>query len=270
MLAQQSNLPVQAPTHQELGLADGFTLSSALPPNFVGHDVEKVFAWAKNLASNFEKGEFETTPQYQARVANFDQIIAPLTTKSILAFTHEISGSYDADKSEFKYQASYEKSNRLAPKPVFIELRRTTSNAGEYIASNAYGATVRVERKTLKVLELEITSADAFKAFDLDFAGSFDFYPTSPARCYFTLKMSPDEARAVIKNISVIYIGSVKAPLLTKAEKFLAAEMRSPIALTLNYERLQFTPFSMGFFNNKTGAIIGFMGESKTISATCF
>jgi|GEM_PF-4135154 len=83
--------------------------TDSLPLNFTGQDIETLFSKLRNLEVRLTKGEFETTTQYEKRIAEEIQkpIIDNLTLEdSFSLVTSRIRAEYDADTQKMKYLLS--------------------------------------------------------------------------------------------------------------------------------------------------------------------
>lgn len=141
--------------------------SIRITPDFLGHDLKAIIDVLTKRKEFFKKGEFETTQEFNERI-NREQIKPILGTVSLdskLAFVAQkyrrflldVKTSYDADSNLFSIEipSSYEGfiseaiingGDRLIGYEKGYSLDSQIVDLGTYKGSNAYGATVEVEK----------------------------------------------------------------------------------------------------------------------------
>jgi hypothetical protein len=107
--------PQPSPT-PSVNPAKGNNGADSLPPNFTGHDAETLFTQLSGLKKRLVKNEFETTSDYEKRVAQEKQkpILGNLTIRDTFSLViPNVRASYDADSQKMLFFLPVEK-NPLA------------------------------------------------------------------------------------------------------------------------------------------------------------
>lgn len=117
-------------------------IGQKLPPNYKGHDFQKIYA--KYFETLLGKGEFEKSDVYEKKLRsiNLDEIYAfAITDKENLEI------SYDPDSEVISVTIEPLSAYRLLPKTdggnsiwPFIVLKTTKKKVSSYVGSNAFGA----------------------------------------------------------------------------------------------------------------------------------
>lgn len=250
-----------------------YEVGESFPIGFVEHNPEVVFETAKKLSQKFAKDEFESTAKYQERISNTEDLIKPFSLSEKLAFPVNVTARYDADKElasvnlQFKRRVDRDASKNT----IAVDLKTIVRNSYAYTAMNAYGAKVEAESRKQDLIQIEFGMFEAYEYLGLLLDDSFKFQTSLYAECYVDFPMPPDVARGAIKNLSVIYVGKIVAPLLKSDSKFYAAELSDPVALTIDYQRLQLKPDSIYLINKNDGHILGEMGrDAASVASRCF
>jgi hypothetical protein len=241
-----------------------------LGPGFQGNDISAIYEAIKNSAALKPKSEFETTTQYEARRKSFaDQpIMGTLTLASALAFI--VSTDSPIYGAQFKYDAD---SQTLAftlegrsmtfyldsvhPELDTILIRSTELDSGTYIASNAFGAKVKVDKTY---------SRDNGVAFAKD---NWLFKSSESYSRKFTLlfTMTPDQARAVKENGRVLLICKLVDPWFSETVHGHEAKIDEPYDTTVSDNYLQAVPLQLWIFNQKTGEVLSRISELSVAKA---
>lgn len=141
-----------------------------LPPNFTGHNIKALYAELSKRQSRAEKGEFETTTEFESRVKREADapILGGLPVDSTLAFKlMNASGEtvYDADAQTLtlalalgKPIKEYESVEYMRELSVEYEIAKDT-----YQASNAMGAQIDVTRHRGKNYNLAFANFPTFQ-----------------------------------------------------------------------------------------------------------
>ncbi len=135
-----------------------FSVTSELPSNYFGNDPIELCDALKEIDGFKEKGEFETTEQYRSRLAAGGDrgLLGNLYIDSQLAFAFRPDlGNYDADAGtlQIKIDTGFRGwflSDNKKKEYSKIETRAKHYDRGEYVGSNAYGATVTVSRSSMR------------------------------------------------------------------------------------------------------------------------
>jgi hypothetical protein len=159
---------------------------TALPPNFAGDAIEGYFDLP-------QKGEFETSAQYQERLA------ARGVHKAISAFRlHQPAAKYDADRQVMTVSVStptvYEGYGREVPARAF-EVEEHVVRRREYEAGNAFGARALVEQSSV-VFYAVVAEAKKKLSFEELLAQNLDLALSIPIA----------EARESKANVAVLLV----------------------------------------------------------------
>lgn len=221
---------------------------------------------AKAKALNVEKDEFESTSQYEARMAAASEGLFPEVTAIELSFPSLTE--YDADKqmvtvSRFSLSSTCLLLETALPaaakaftfkKPpggyalgspycLVHEVERT--EGASYEASNSYGATVNVTPITIKQEGLY---------FGYGYVGQ-ELIPYSPTNDIFSFEAAPEEARSLKDNAVLVFGISPKAPFYVPGSYYIGAKIRSPQSLTFKLDLLATELICVGIGDRKTGRI---------------
>lgn len=92
-----------------------------------------------------KKGEFETSEEFAKRTANKDDILAPINTSDLYAFRIILQSKYDADTQAYTFDGSCDETSDGVW--VTCTVDNSTRENDTYIGSNAFGASVTVQRE---------------------------------------------------------------------------------------------------------------------------
>jgi hypothetical protein len=179
-----------------------------LLPEYNGADAEMLFS---ALAAIKDKGEFETTEQYKARIAAKDArpVIDSLYANSLLAFRFLVEEThYDADAQLLDAVAIRSNDDSLTTLELataksadgFIRVlpwRRDTIDLGTHDASNTLGETVEISKSMEFELDVELCR-EALNCVDLP-------------KDAFKVSMPPDAAEKAKSKIALLCIGHLQA-----------------------------------------------------------
>lgn len=195
-----------------------------LPSQFMPIDSAELYKAASRTLTAPEKSEFETTAQYEARIAALlrKPLLHGLSGNDDFAFVlkpsaRSISGplprQHDfltVDFLETKYDADSRQMSVSIPTDAEIgsdykwvsAMHRSVAYGTSYVGQNAFGVRRLVRKVDTDTLEMDVEDYDWLSA---DYT---DDYPNK----VFTLTVAPDQARALSGNIEVIMIGRLRAP----------------------------------------------------------
>ena len=239
--------------------------TSNLGQDFQGNDIAVLYEAIKNSPAFKEKSEFETTAQFETRRQSFKNqpILGGLTTASPLAFV--LPGDSPIYSPQFKYDAD---SQTLAftlegrsttfylesghPDFDTLVIRSTVLDRGTYIASNAFGAKVEVEKTY---------SRDNGVAFSKDnwlFRGSESGYLRKFTHLF---SMPPEQARALKDGGRVLLVCRLVDPWFRETVHGHEAKIDEPYETTVSDNYLQAIPEQLWIFNQKTGEVLSKLTE---------
>lgn len=251
VVPQPLPIPVTSSVKQNIGV-------SWLPPNFSGHNVETLFNQLFDLKERLVKSEFETTTQYEKRVAEEMQkpILDNLTIKDNFTLVFPSEVSYNADLQKMRFYLSvrtishFDKNHRKTAS----NLADVNPNYFPYLKPKIFfdgfnGVKLWEESKSL---ETEGTISrqidDLLKISKREF--NTDYFTAE-------ISLSIEEAKRIKNTIRVAII----------------VQFEEPYALTYhNYEKkyedewqqqLQVRLIDVYFFDQQTGKILAKMSEVK-------
>lgn len=177
------------------------------------------FAALHNRSVQLEKKEFETTAEHQARLADLDAALAPLSlSATYVFFPQDVSLQYDADKETYAPKLGVICSERYprGAEGIACKFAQITDRTYSYEGRNAFGTGAQVQSREGRTLYLDFPRAT--------FAGKrfrTRYWLRLPADCPVPL----DVARQFGSNgIRVGYVVSIREPKVLKGE----TEYQSP------------------------------------------
>lgn len=218
---------------------------SVLPENYSG--VEIISFYNKLSKSIQPKDEFETTDAYNKRVYNG----CPKEMFSFVKTTKYKGGGWDSFTSKYSpddgvltvsYGPARYHLTRTGYELGYIKLIRTNERENEYVASNAYGAKTTVSSYHGDEYGIKVINKKAFDTKE------------------FTIKLTPDEARAAKNDVSFLIIGKIEPsdnPLSITAtdSNYSSATIDCPVEYFYRLKLVCLKVYEVWVFNKKTGVI---------------
>jgi hypothetical protein len=234
--------------------------TSNLGPNFQGNDISALYHAIKIAPALKEKSEFETTIQFVARRQGFTDkpILGTLTAKDSLAFLlpseFRFGGprfEYDADSQTLEFALDGNSMTLFLdsqhPDLDTIRIKSTIIDTGKYMASNAFGAKVEIE-KTF--------SQDNGIAFSKN-SWLFRTSPNPYVREFKHLfSMPPEQARTLKQEGRLLLICRLENPWFRETVHGHEAKMDEPYQTTVSDYYLQAVPEQLWIFNQRTGEVL--------------
>jgi hypothetical protein len=161
-----------------------------LPPHFMGNDIIRLYK-AFAVLRTAEKGEFETTDQFNKRIelAESKLFMGSKTETATLSFVVPVTSEYDADNEMLVVQIHGGPDRDNAGSIRVKESKSVRS----YVASNAFGAKIAVHATYIDSYLLLIKNTNQF--LNADFSSS--------------IKMLPNEARTIKGTLSALAVCSI-------------------------------------------------------------
>lgn len=173
------------------------------------------------------KSEFETSTTFQDRAQAIYRSYLGGTDKVVAAIPLPAYHlTYDADKATMQvvaYRRDYD-SRGLSTSPFgdfAANVFSVDGQGGAYTASNAYGATVRVDKTT-------VTNA----AIQFDLNGQYERNVGTLAEAKYTLQMQPDVARLFKNNGMMLVVGTARFPFVSREYVHSAPTISDPSDFT--------------------------------------
>jgi hypothetical protein len=232
-----------------------------LPPHYVGHDADRIFALMEKREKFKTKGEFETTKQYESRIESQKQqpLYGSLRFDSLFAFRIAmLTFHYDADATHMKLYAPTEfavdNADQIDHSRIGIKVKESTSFRS-YPASNAFGATTLV-----KETDVKSTQIGALNASDFELRNDADpdlgcFYGPDLQCFYGELHLAAEQARRVKQSAKALVIGSLADPPVSKGSSVGDATISNPTAYfgQIHYVNVQIS--EIWVYSPETGTI---------------
>lgn len=236
--------------------------ATTLPARYSGLSPIKTWALLKSRADTLVKGEYETSQEYEARLASEKTQIAPLSTDAEYAFLlANIKPIYDADKQTYSIQdygfcqKTYDYGESAGW--VTCKIAELTRKRDTYIGSNAYGAKAVIERTTGKDFGIAVRRDSAFLKSDV-----FDQKTISQYSSMFDLKFMAnvpiDKAKSIAAyDIGVLLVGRIASPKLVEGRSVLIEpKITDPTDMFITQEAAPFSPSRLILFVVQTGEIL--------------
>jgi hypothetical protein len=234
--------------------------TSNLGPNFQGNDISALYDAIKIAPALKEKSEFETTSQFVARRQSFTdkQILGTLTAKDSLAFLlpseFRFGGprfEYDADSQTLEFALDGNSMTLFPdsqhPELDTIRVKGTIIDTGKYMASNAFGAKVEVEKTFSQ------DKGIAFSKNSWLFRTSQNPYVREFKHLF---SMPPEQARALKQEGRLLLICRLENPWFRETVHGHEAKMDEPYQTTVSDYYLQVVPEQLWIFNQRTGEVL--------------
>ena len=237
-----------------------------IPIAYNGIDPILLFNKLESRSTNLIKNEFETTAQYQERIAKTDSvsIIGKLNKNSYFAFKVNIRNltgfkvSYNADeqllnvKLILQMYTNYELKNSFDYTRKSVELKEI-SNKSIYLGSNAFGATQRIEKSKESSYHVLIDNWENFT----DKRGE---YETDTITCKFNLDAI--HSKQIVKSIKTnnkilgcLIIGKLSHPFSCTGYSYFEPTLDSPFEYITYYKYINLQVYEIWFYNTQTGLI---------------
>lgn len=212
------------------------------PPKYSGDDISKIIAQVKKLnAKAGKKGEFETSEEFNARLE------AVTESNMFKSFTivfkpQNLRQEYDADKS--KLTVAILASDYTCPE---ICLKNNKKMTGTYIATNAYGAKIKVYKFDSSTIRLEV-STEKYK--DTNFSS----YNNMDTIVVFADK---EAAKKMKGKIALAYTVYPIPPFYEVQRHKYGPTFGDPTYVSSNEQIVTIEVKKIAIFNNSTGEIYG-------------
>ena len=226
--------------------------ATTVPVYYGGNDVGKFFTLFKERTQAATKGEFETTAEYEKRLAdNAETIFAPFKLDAKYAFlVADQKMEYDADKQRYKAEYSSSCYETFFSEGVACEIGKVTLSEDNYEGKNSYGATATVSRQRGEEYSLVLDpKATRSKQFEHTSYGV-----SLPAQCPVSL----DKAKTLKDAwVTMVYVGRVKKfESLRGRANFESATVKSPTDVLFERYGIPFVLTDVVCYARKTGEIL--------------
>ena len=214
-----------------------------LPPHFQGHNL---FEAIQKIKPPRNKGEFEKTKDFEARVARWKSLpfLGSITPTDFLAFElgafspETVSYQYDADREELK--VTVQKEYHSSPPGTWIETFRHSKTLGSYIGVTGMGVKLRVTKHSINSVGIAV-SGDVLILSD----------PFS-----FTKSIPVEEAQQLKPNLAAFAIVTLASPYKVNERTSETASLSDPNERLTQFSGLYVWLKSIWLINKKTGDVL--------------
>ena len=231
----------------------------AVPLGFQGNNVKAIYEALQQKVK--PKDEFETTADYQKRVADAatKPILGSLQANSLMSVVVDASSTYNADvgTSEIKFSLSsppilISDYNNRADEGV-VEFSRRLLEKSTYTATNGFGAKAEVLKTEYEIYGVFL---DGWKQIKLQPAFVMEYIePEAEGR--FVIPMSVDIAKAAKSHLKALVSFTLHEPYSVKTYDFGGkTTIQNPYDTTYNVYLLRGTVQDVVFFNENDGQIV--------------
>jgi hypothetical protein len=271
-----SGQTVHQAVHRPAPAYSSFSFSGTVTPHFMGNDLRRICDALSGRISS-DKGEFETTTEYKARLRTVldKPIVGDINATSDLAFVipsplHNhldelddvyLTTIYDADKAKMIVwihpamtfqvgEPSDVQSVLDRPKDVHSVAIIWGANTPQYKswnASNSFGASVKVSEQQYDAYGLAIDLERPWTKYKI--AGLI----TGGGSVQFSVPAN--EAKLIKGRLKVLVVCRMKDNPLMSGMNYHKATMTSPNETTAHYKYLHITPVSLWIFDDETGKV---------------
>jgi hypothetical protein len=256
-----------------------------LPPKYIGNDPRIVYSVIQGMKEVEKKNEFETTEHFAARISgnNKKPIIGKIGLDEVLAFRPEYNSiliKYNADAAKFTVDVKIEPDFRHLGYGVTssfksINLYDGKTERGEYIGSNAFGATINVTSSSYNSYCLLFDNYESFYSshwteealkrenrYSKDWAGiaGREYVPrySDYEKVYelnTTVNATPEEAKSIKEQIKALVIVKLKSPFIGEGSIYIPATFDSASSFSQHFEYLLADVQEIWIYNIRTGEI---------------
>jgi hypothetical protein len=249
-----------------------------LPPHFSPMSAVEVYDAATRIQAGSQKSDFETTAQYQARLAAL--LHRPLLhglngtddfAIALLPSARSISGAVRAhddfltmDFVETKYDADSQRMSLSIPKNGgeigsdymwITAIHRTITYGAPYVGQNAFGVKHLVRKVRTDTLELALDDYD-WLAPD---------YSDDGLNKLFSIAVEPHKARELSETIEILMIGKLHAPFTSHSVEGTEASLEQliPTDITRVHRLLHMSLDQLIIADSQSGTILAQFGRKK-------
>lgn len=233
-----------------------------LPPNYSGLDPVKFFEMFKSKVGSLKKGEFETSEEFAQRTSNIDALLSPINTADTYAFRiSDISIKYDADAQTYLIGGQYGYSCKETysfgefKDWVTCKVSPVSRDNDTYVGSNAYGASLTVERTRGRDFSLAIAKGSAV----LSTAFIQERYLKDQYTFQDRLPVPLEKARDLKDmKVAVLFVGRITdAKIVEGRGTLIEPKIDSPTDIFIMEEAVPFVLKKVIYYVIQTGEVLG-------------
>jgi TonB family protein len=234
--------------------------SNNLPVNFKPNDSATVIIALEKSKGNSQKGEFETTEQYNNRIKNQVKLEGNKTVDDFFYFLYPASklSKYDADTQEFTIEIPTESYVKLDNSKFYptvkekyfsVELKEPiVRNDGTSSATNAYGARITVTKSSIFKQRLVFTNLKTVEGGEVTLLGD----PKLVAK--FSLSLA--KAKDAKQNLALLYITKLVTPYFETKADLQEATLTKPTEILKTSYYLVGSVIEIWVIDTSSGAVL--------------
>ena len=226
---------------------------TSLGPGFLGHDVKEVVSNIERASKN-SKSEFETTEQFESRIA----AIAP--QKQFIFVNDPATDAHSVDEHSdagvFLYNADVQSFSRTIKMFYFqgeFALRSITTPAGQYVGTNAFGVRIVVNRFDRTVYALEVEERSSFFERGGDYDTSSFIHLVAPV---------PREAAVSAKShLRIAFLCRLAEMEIRHEDQVSSATVDNPTEVHWHERKIPVSLNKIIVFDDRTGNILSVLED---------
>jgi TonB family protein len=210
-------------------------------------DITAVFRAVKASGLAGPKSEFESTAQYETRLASWKggtKKYVFVVEKNEESVMNGYKFEYDADSQEMRLTVG---SEYLVSDT--IQMRSDRTALGTYVGSNAYGVKRTITRMVEYTYFVSLYYSSPFELFSKD---QYDIL--KPAQ--FNWRMDPTAARATKESLRIAFVGTIPSPEATEETSLTEPTISRPRQILVYSRTLPFSLEELRVLNSRTGATV--------------
>ncbi len=227
------------------------TTVTRLPKHYKGSDAKAIYLNLLQTVRSLQKNEFETQQEYQARIEKVKRSLNEGIAHQHFAGTYELPNSknmrvppldtsttvsYDAETKKLTVHYTKGKYSSGDKRVLRSKYEGSTSH---YIGSNAFGASVRVERT--------VSTSYCFQMKDIRLDDDV----------VFVANLDPKKAKAVSDKLALLFVFNVEDPYIDKDDyESRQAKFDNPYEESHTIHNIAVKPTEAWLFNYETGEIL--------------
>jgi hypothetical protein len=221
----------------------------------MGNDIAQLYRAYEALGAA-NKAEFETTDQFNRRIeaAEAKAFMGSVTETTTLAFVVPMVSEYDADATALYVGVKCADPHGDLKKVSHSIVVGWRQGKRSYIGSNAFGASIRVDRTDVEKFDIDVRNWMDFPIDDKDLIGS-------------SIKSTPDEARRIKHTLSALAVCSIKRGEVLTLHDFILekATFNDPHEYSEDIYFLNTKLVAIWFFDSSAGKIYTKVGPTEVM-----
>lgn len=238
------------------------TSQDHLPPHYIAGNIKSAIANLSKSKNKIKKDEFETKEQYRERVENIEENLnnGEIAFSAVVGHNSGVEAHYDADDGKIYVNLAlhsiYPSDSPSVRVFGILGGGRVSRRIGSYTGANAYGATADVEVFGGQTYGLAFTEADARNLIGAAVMKDSYLYAPHYSDIGLDIPVQPDEAKKLISNIGVLFIGKLRAPFTGENERVTEATFSNPTEYRQTYRYVHFNLRQIWLYDYRSGAIL--------------